>query len=63
MPGAGITAATVTGLRGLPLREVHASCSVTGESAPFGLGAPATDRGCGGRALKAALVDLGGTSG
>ena len=27
MPGAGVTAASVGALRGLPLREVHASCS------------------------------------
>jgi copper homeostasis protein len=63
MPGAGLTADSVAGLRGLPLREVHASCSVAGRAAPFGLGAPRRTEAARVKALKAALVDLGGTSG
>lgn len=32
MPGSGVTVETVPGLRGLPLREVHASCSAPVEA-------------------------------
>lgn len=63
MPGAGISAESVAGLRGLPLREVHASCSAPGEVAGLGMGAPRWTRVQKVRALKAALVDFAGTSG
>jgi copper homeostasis protein len=58
MPGAGVSAETIGALKGLPLREVHGSCSVPGAAAPLGFGAPRrTDAGRV-RALKAALRAL-----
>jgi copper homeostasis protein len=63
MPGAGITPERVGALRGLPVVEVHASCSEPGEVAPLGFGAPRRTSAAKVRALKAALVDLGRGSG
>lgn len=63
MPGAGISAETVGGLRGLPLRDVHASCSEPGEAADLGMGAPRRTSAQKVRALKAALVDFAAASG
>lgn len=63
MPGAGITAETVGALRGLPVIEVHASCSEAGPAAAPGFGAPRRTSAAKVRALKAALVDLGRGSG
>ena len=63
MPGAGVTAQTLPALRGLPLREVHASCSVSveagGAARAFGFasgGERRVDRAAV-AALKAALAD------
>ncbi len=61
MPGAGISAQTIGGLRGLPLREVHASCAAPVASDPrdlaMGFALPGAKRTDAGRvaALKAAL--------
>ncbi len=60
MPGGGISAESVQALRGLPLREVHASCSVAGDVAPLGFGAPRVTSAARVRALKIALADLAG---
>jgi copper homeostasis protein len=63
MPGAGITAETLAPLRGLPLREVHASCSVpvleSGRVVDFGFAARVGRRTDGGRLrdLRAALAN------
>jgi copper homeostasis protein len=54
MPGAGIAAETLPALRGLPLSEVHASCSVPGPATPLGLGAARQTVAARVRALKAA---------
>lgn len=55
MPGSGISAETVGALAGLPLAEVHGSCSVATVESGFGFGAARlTDAGQV-RALKAAL--------
>lgn len=62
MPGAGISAATVSGLRGLPLTEVHASCSEPGTAAPLGFGSPRRTSAAQVRALRAALVDFAAPS-
>ncbi len=62
MPGAGVSAETVGSLRGLPLREVHGSCSVATKAAPMGFGAPRQTDAARVRALKAALVDFAGAS-
>ena len=59
LPAAGITDRTVRALSGLPLTEVHASCSVLGPTAPLGFGAARVTTVGRVRALKAALVDLG----
>ena len=59
LPAAGITDRTVAALAGLPLTEVHASCSVLGPTAPLGFGAARVTTVARVRALKAALVDLG----
>ncbi len=57
MPGGGVSVETLDVLRGLAIREVHASCSVPGLAAPLGFGAPRrTDAGRV-AALKAALLD------
>lgn len=63
MPAAGIDASTIAGMRGLPLIEVHASCSEPGEAAPFGFGAPRRTSAEKVQALKAALVDFDTASG
>jgi copper homeostasis protein len=61
LPGAGISAESVGALRGLPLSEVHASCSgpVPGDPAAlaFGFASPTARRTDAARvaALKAAL--------
>lgn len=64
MPGSGISAETLAPLRALPLREVHASCSVpvmaSGPVADFGFAARVGRRTDGAklRELRAALADL-----
>jgi copper homeostasis protein len=58
MPGAGIETGTLGALAGLPLREVHASCSEARAAAPLGFGAPRWTSVAKVRALKSALVDL-----
>ncbi len=61
MPGSGLSAETLPGLRGLPLREVHGSCSVPVPPDPqgqaFGFQSPSQRRTDPGKvaALKAAL--------
>lgn len=57
LPGSGISADTVHALRGLPLTEVHGSCSVPGRAAPLGFGAPRRTSAARVRALKAALTE------
>jgi copper homeostasis protein len=57
LPGSGISAATVGVLKGLPLREVHSSCSIEGMPAPLGFGAPRQTDAARVAALKAALRD------
>ncbi|MDO8882180.1 MAG: copper homeostasis protein CutC [Pseudotabrizicola sp.] len=64
MPGAGITAETLAPFRGLPLRDVHASCSVpvlaSGRVVDFGFAARVGRRTDGVRLrdLRAALADI-----
>jgi copper homeostasis protein len=55
LPGSGVSADTVSVLKGLPLREVHASCSVEGMPTPLGFGAPRRTDAPRVAALKAAL--------
>lgn len=57
MPGAGISSETVRALRGLPLTEVHGSCSVPGAVAPLGFGAPRRTSSALVRTLKLAVSD------
>lgn len=63
MPGAGISAETLSALRDLPLREVHASCSApvlaSGRVVDFGFAARVGRRTDGARLrdLRAALAD------
>lgn len=56
MPGAGLTAETVSALRHLPLAEVHGSCSVS-LPALQGFGGGRRTDAAAVRALKAALAD------
>jgi copper homeostasis protein len=63
MPGAGITADSIGTLRGLPLTEVHGSCSVSGLPAPSGFGAPRRTSAAQVRALKMAVSDWAVASG
>jgi copper homeostasis protein len=65
MPGSGLSAETLAPLRGLPLKEVHASCSVpvvaSGRVVDFGF-TPRVGRRTDGarlRDLRAALADTG----
>jgi copper homeostasis protein len=64
MPGSGISAESLPAFQGVPLREVHASCSVPvpaqGSLVDFGFAAPVARRTDGGRLrdLRAALADL-----
>jgi copper homeostasis protein len=61
MPGSGISAETVPALKGLPLTDLHGSCSVPGVAAPLGFGAPRRTSAARVRALKAAVIqDDGG---
>jgi copper homeostasis protein len=55
LPGSGVSAETFNVLKGLPLREVHASCSVEGMPTPLGFGAPRRTDAARVAALKAAL--------
>jgi len=56
MPGAGVSAETVPDLQGLPLTDLHGSCSVPGRAAPLGFGAPRRTSAARVRALKAAVT-------
>lgn len=56
MPGSGLSAETVGGLRPLGVGQVHASCSDPGPAAPLGFGAPRVTSAARVRALKAALL-------
>ncbi len=60
MPGSGISAQTVPALRGLPLSDLHGSCSVPGPVLPLGFGAPRRTSAARVRALKAALAQADG---
>jgi copper homeostasis protein len=61
MPGSGISAESVPALQGLPLTDLHGSCSGPGVAAPFGFGAPRRTSAVRVRALKAAVIqDDGG---
>jgi copper homeostasis protein CutC len=60
MPGSGVSAETVQALQGLPLTEVHGTCSVPGPVAPLGFGAPRRTSAARVRALKAAVAQRGG---
>ncbi|MCA3440979.1 MAG: copper homeostasis protein CutC [Rhodobacter sp.] len=60
MPGSGISAQTVPALRGLPLTDLHGSCSVPGRAAPLGFGAPRRTSAARVRDLRAALAQTGG---
>lgn len=59
MPGSGISAQTVPALRGLPLTDLHGSCSVPGRAAPLGFGAPRRTSAARVRDLRAALAQTG----
>ncbi len=61
MPGSGVSAETVPALQGLPLTDLHGSCSVPGVAAPLGFGAPRRTSAARVRALKA--VATGGDGG
>lgn len=56
MPGSGISADTVDALWGLPLTDVHASCSVPGSAAPLGFGAARRTSAIRVRALREAVT-------
>jgi len=56
MPGSGVSAETVPDLQGLPLTDLHGSCSVPGRAAPLGFGAPRQTSAARVRALKAAVT-------
>jgi copper homeostasis protein len=57
MPGSGVSAETVPALQGLPLTDLHGSCSVPGVVAPLGFGAPRRTSAARVRALKAAVTE------
>lgn len=63
MPGGGVSVDGLGALRGLGMRDIHASCSEPGPAAPLGFGAPRVTSAARVRALKAALLTLGPASG
>jgi copper homeostasis protein len=60
MPGSGVSAETVPALQGLPLTDLHGSCSVPGRAASLGFGAARRTSAARVRALRAAVTQRDG---